>query len=150
MTTHRVRVHPSKSALLKEEQLAWKLAAVATDRPPVLPEVTEMIVNRVIDNAAVAIAAINRTPVANARTQALAHPRGGSGTGETPVPLRSGATLFGVPSEQRFDCELESLRPRARRKARHRSCGPRDAWREKSVADLRGRGQCHRVDAWRA
>ena len=35
-----------------------------------------MVVNRVIDNAAVAIAAINRAPVANARTQALAHPRG--------------------------------------------------------------------------
>src|SRR5207237_8827622 len=46
-----------------------------------------------IDNAAVAIAAINRDPVANARTQALAHPR------------VSGATVFGVASDQRFDCE---------------------------------------------
>ena len=75
-----------------------------------------MVANRVIDSASVAIAAINREPVANARTQALAHPRGsGTGvspvragkmksTGETPVPLR-GATLFGVPSDQRFDCE---------------------------------------------
>lgn len=52
-----------------------------------------MVTNRVIDNAAVALAAINRPPVANARTQALAHPRA------------NGATLFGVPSEQRFDCE---------------------------------------------
>jgi len=34
-----------------------------------------------------------RQPVANARTQALAHPRA------------NGATLFGVPAAQRFDCE---------------------------------------------
>lgn len=93
MITHQVRVHPSKALLPKTEQLAWKLASVATDKTPVLPEVSEMIVNRVIDNAAVALAAINRAPVANARTQALAHPRAG------------GATVFGVPAEQRFECE---------------------------------------------
>ena len=52
-----------------------------------------MVVNRVIDNASVAIAAINRQPVANARTQALAHPRA------------KGAMLFGLASAQRFDCE---------------------------------------------
>src|SRR5438034_7795716 len=46
--------------LEKKKQLAWKLAAVATDNAPILPEVAEMIVNRIIDNAAVAIAAINR------------------------------------------------------------------------------------------
>jgi 2-methylcitrate dehydratase len=52
-----------------------------------------MVINRVIDNASVAIAAINREPVANARTQALAHPRA------------KGAALFGLASEHRFDCE---------------------------------------------
>ena len=93
MIAHRVKVFPSKVPLPKTEQLAWKLAAVATDKAPLLPEVAEMIINRVIDNAAVAIAAINRQPVANARTQALAHPR------------VSGATVFGVASEQRFECE---------------------------------------------
>jgi 2-methylcitrate dehydratase len=93
MITHRVRVFPSKVPLPKAEQLAWKLAAVATDKAPLLPEVAEMIINRVIDNAAVAIAAINREPVANARTQALAHPRAG------------GATVFGLPQEHRFECE---------------------------------------------
>jgi len=121
MITHHVKVYPSKVPLPKTEQLAWKLATVATDKAPILPEVAEMVVNRIIDNAAVAIAAINREPVANARTQALAHPRGASGTGvspvcsresrnekltgETPVPLREGATLFGVPNTQRFECE---------------------------------------------
>jgi len=95
MISHSVKVYPSKVPLPKAEQLAWRLASVATDRAPILPEVAEMVVNRVIDNAAVAIAAINREPVANARTQALAHPREFSG----------GATLLGVPSEQRFECE---------------------------------------------
>jgi len=120
MTTHHVKVYPSKIPLPKAEQLAWKIASVATDEAPILPEVAEMVANRIIDNAAVAIAAINREPVANARAQALAHPRGDSGTdvpsartsfstaqkltGETPVPL-TGATVFGVPSNQRFDCE---------------------------------------------
>jgi 2-methylcitrate dehydratase len=91
--THHVKVYPSKIALKKTEQLAWKLASVATDKASVLPEVAEMVINRVIDNASVAIAAINREPVANARTQALAHPRA------------QGAALFGVASEQHFDCE---------------------------------------------
>ena len=93
MISHHVKVFPSKVPLPKSEQLAWKIAAVATDHAPVLPEVGEMIINRVIDNAAVAIAAINREPVANARTQALAHPRAG------------GATLLGVTGDQRFECE---------------------------------------------
>ena len=91
--THHVKVHPSNVPLPKTGQLAWKLAGIATDKAPILPKVAEMVVNRVIDNAAVAIAAINREPVANARTQALAHPRA------------NGAALFGVPGEQRFDCE---------------------------------------------
>ena len=93
MIHHRVKVFPSRNPLPKSEQLAWKLAEVASSNAALLPEVAEMIVNRVIDNAAVAIAAINRQPVANARTQALAHPRDG------------GATLFGVLATQRFECE---------------------------------------------
>ncbi|HEY0548867.1 MAG TPA: MmgE/PrpD family protein [Verrucomicrobiae bacterium] len=93
MTLHHVKVFPSRILLPKSEQLAWKIAAVATDNAPILPEVTAMIVNRIIDNAAVAIAAINRQPVANARSQALAHSRDG------------GATVFGLPATQRFECE---------------------------------------------
>ncbi len=93
MITHQLKVYPSKIALPKKDQLAWKIAAVASDTAPVVPEVAEMVMNRIIDNASVAIAAINREPVANARTQALAHPRAG------------GATLFGVPGEERFECE---------------------------------------------
>jgi 2-methylcitrate dehydratase len=91
--THTVRVHPSKVPLPKTEQLAWKIAAVASDKAAADSAAGEMAINRIIDNAAVALAAINRRPVASARTQALAHPRPNS------------ATLFGIPAGQRFDCE---------------------------------------------
>ena len=92
MITHHVKVYPSKVPLPKTEQLAWKIASVATDKAAIDSAAGEMVINRIIDNASVAIAAINRPPVANARTQALAHPRA------------NGAALFGVAREQRFDC----------------------------------------------
>ena len=93
MVTHRVQVYPSRTPLPKTEQLAWKIAEVANSAPPPDAAVTEMVINRMIDNAGVALAAINRAPVANARTQALAHPR------------TDGATLFGIPSDERFEAE---------------------------------------------
>src|SRR5258706_6377800 len=90
---HHVKVHPSKVALPKCDQLAWKIAEVASTSAAIDPAAGEMVINRIIDNSSVALAAINRTPVANGRTQALAHPRA------------KGAALFGVAGEQRFDCE---------------------------------------------
>src|SRR6266853_1894608 len=93
MQIHHVKVHPSKAQLPREEQLAWKMAGVAADSAPVQPEVTEQIINRIIDNAAVAIAAINRGPVVAARAMALGHPR------------NDGASVLGVPSRQRFSPE---------------------------------------------
>ena len=84
---HDVRVHPEADRLAKQDQLAWKIAAVATDRVNVDRDVTAMIVNRVIDNAAVAIAAINRRPVVSARDMALAHPS---------VRGFEGGTVFGA------------------------------------------------------
>lgn len=92
MKTHSVRTQPPGKPVAKEDQLAFKLAAMAADDAPLDDAACEMAVNRIIDNAAVAIAAINRTPVANARSQALCFPRAG------------GATLFGLPREQTFDC----------------------------------------------
>ena len=64
---HDVTVHPEKDRLPKEEQLAWKIAQVASDPVEVESAVADMIVHRVIDNASVAIAAINRHPVTSAR-----------------------------------------------------------------------------------
>ena len=64
MKIHCVRVHPSSARLAREDQLAWKLAALAVDPVAVEPAVADMVVNRLIDNAAVALASINRGPVA--------------------------------------------------------------------------------------
>ena len=93
MQLHDVRVHPEKNRLPKEEQLAWKIASVASDPVDVEPEVAEMIVNRVIDNAAVALASVNRRPVVSARDMALAHPR------------PDGATVFGCGPKVRVHAE---------------------------------------------
>ena len=84
---------PSTAKLPRDQQLAWKIAGVAADRVAVESDVTDMIINRMIDNAAVAIAAINRRPVVSARDMALGHPRKG------------GATVFGVASGKRFSPE---------------------------------------------
>ncbi|MEO9191993.1 MAG: MmgE/PrpD family protein [Acetobacteraceae bacterium] len=93
MKLHEVRVHPSKETLAREDQLAWKIAAVAADKVAVEREVGAMIVNRMIDNAAVAIAAINRHPVVSARDAALGHAR------------HDGATVFGAPARVRVSPE---------------------------------------------
>lgn len=74
MIEHETRVHESRERLPVREQLAWKIAEVATDPVPVEPDVSSMIVNRLIDNAGVAAASIRRRPVVNARAQALCHP----------------------------------------------------------------------------
>lgn len=73
MISHEVRTYPSSARLAREDQLAWKLAAVATDPVEVPGEVAEMVVNRVIDDAAVAAASLARAPVRAAREQALRH-----------------------------------------------------------------------------
>ena len=93
MQMHDVRVHPSKSKLAREDQLAWKIAAVAADPAAVLEETAEMIVNRVIDNAAVAIASVNRHSCTSARDMALGHKRD------------SGATVFGMGDDVRVSPE---------------------------------------------
>jgi 2-methylcitrate dehydratase len=71
---HEVRTYRSREALPRERQLAWQIAEVAADPVPVEPAVAEMVGNRIIDNAAVAVAALRRDPVASARAQALTHP----------------------------------------------------------------------------
>lgn len=93
MKKHPVKVHPSKALLPREEQLAWKIAGVAADKVAVQKPVAEMIINRIIDNAAVAIAAINRSAPTTARSMALGHPRKG------------GATVFGLPASKEISPE---------------------------------------------
>ncbi len=82
MKTHSVRVHRSDENLAREGQLAWKIAQVAAEQLEPTGAVTDMVINRVIDNAAVAAASLTRDPVIAARAQAEAHhvSRGGSGS----------------------------------------------------------------------
>ncbi|KAB2581868.1 2-methylcitrate dehydratase [Rhodococcus erythropolis] len=84
MKTHRVRTHRSAEEFPKEDHLAWKIAEVATDSVEVTDATSDMIVNRIIDNAAVAAASLVRRPVVNARAQAQSH------------PYTPGSTVFGI------------------------------------------------------
>ncbi|GAB3275929.1 MmgE/PrpD family protein [Sinomonas notoginsengisoli] len=78
---HKVRVYKSEENLPREEQLAHKIAKVAADPVEVSDEVSEMIINRIIDNASVAIASLNRGPIVAARAQALSHAPSSGGKG---------------------------------------------------------------------
>ena len=93
MIIHKLKVYPSAVKLPKKKQLAWKLAELASDNAKLNKDSVEMVINRIIDNASVAIASLNRKAVVTSREMAIKHPR------------KNGATLFGVNSNQRFDCE---------------------------------------------
>ncbi|MET4637792.1 MmgE/PrpD family protein [Mycetocola sp. 2940] len=96
MKSHHLRVHKSEENLERTGQLAWAIAEVAADPVEVSAEVTDMIINRVIDNAAVAAASLTRAPVVSARAQALAHPVTTGG---------NGATVFGPDAARRVSPE---------------------------------------------
>ena len=93
MILHKVKVCPSKINLPRKKQLAWKIAEVASDKSKLNKNAVEMVINRIIDNASVAIASLNRKAVVSSREMALTHPR------------KNGATLFGINSKLKFDCE---------------------------------------------
>jgi 2-methylcitrate dehydratase len=85
--SHSVRVYKSEENLAREDQLAHKIALVAADPVEVTVEVTDMVINRIIDNASVAIASLNRAPIVAARAQALTH---------APTTNGKGASVFGI------------------------------------------------------
>ena len=93
MINHIVRVYPSKLKLHKKKQLAWKIAEIASDKSKLNKNSIEMAINRIIDNASVAMASLNRKPVISAREMAKSHLR------------KKGATIFGINSNKKFDCE---------------------------------------------
>jgi 2-methylcitrate dehydratase len=84
MLIHSVRTHRSADDFPRTEHLAHKIAEVAADPVAVPVETAAMVINRMIDNAAVSAASVLRRPVTAARQQALAH------------RARPGATVFGV------------------------------------------------------
>ena len=56
MLLHTIKVYPSKINLPKKKQLAWKIAKTASDNAKLNKDAIEMVINRIIDNASVAIA----------------------------------------------------------------------------------------------
>lgn len=93
MKNHLGRVYPSKEHLHREDQLAWKIAAVAVDVAPGDLKATDMVIDRIIDNTSAAIAAAYREPPTAARAQALVHPR------------EKGARLLGCNANISVDAE---------------------------------------------
>ena len=87
----KVKVYKSSANLKRKDQLAWKIAQIASDDAPLNEKAVDMVINRIIDNTAVAIASFERQSVVSARDMALAHPR------------KNGATIFGINSEQCFE-----------------------------------------------
>ncbi|MCV2396235.1 MmgE/PrpD family protein [Actinotalea sp. M2MS4P-6] len=96
MKAYTVRAHRSAEALPTKEQLAWRIAEVAADPVEVAADVADMVVNRVIDNAAVAAASYSRGAPSAARAQALAHPPSSGG---------AGACVVGEPLTTRVSAE---------------------------------------------
>lgn len=92
MKLHVVKFHPEKALLKKQDQLAWKLAelAVNTKDTDLDADVIDMVKNRIIDNAAIALAAVNEHAVVVARDKALAS----RGTGK--------ATIYGLTPQDTF------------------------------------------------
>ncbi|WP_040161445.1 MmgE/PrpD family protein [Nigerium massiliense] len=87
-----VRPEQPGEVLSRERQLAWALATMAAERVPVEADVSDMVVNRVIDDFAVAAASLGRRPVRAALDAALAHP---------PTSGGRGAALFGRRADHR-------------------------------------------------
>lgn len=93
MPIFEIRTEDPARPLLRAEQLAFRLAELAAAKRPLDAAAAKEAAHRIIDNAAVAIAAIGSDSVRAARAQALAHPR------------PRGATLLGLPTDRTVDCE---------------------------------------------
>lgn len=96
MHKHQVRTRRSADHFPREEHLAAKIAAVAADPVDVPADTAEMIINRIIDNAAVSAASVLRRPVSVARAQAEAH-----------RVTHGGSTVFGIGG--RYSAEWAAL-----------------------------------------
>ena len=84
MQLHDVKTRRSADDFPRSEHLAWKIAQVAADPVAVPDDTAAMVINRIIDNAAVSAASVLRRPVTVARRQAQAH------------PANPGASVFGI------------------------------------------------------
>lgn len=88
MQYNDIHVHPSKAKLPRNKQLAWHIAEMAASTNTVTEAARETVINRLIDNYAVGLAALNDNPVIIARSMAR------------PGKLQHGATIIGLSQDQ--------------------------------------------------
>ena len=93
MKKYSIKVQQPGEDSKKDEQLAWRIASMASQDWDLVNEINEMVGNRIIDNAGVAVAAINREAVKIARSQAMQFEND------------QGATLIGLDHNKKFDCQ---------------------------------------------
>ena len=75
MINHSIKVYPSKFRLNKKKQLAWKIAEIASDNVKLNKDSITMVINRIIDNASMVMASLNRKPVISTREITQKHLR---------------------------------------------------------------------------
>ncbi|MEQ9336168.1 MAG: MmgE/PrpD family protein, partial [Miltoncostaeaceae bacterium] len=73
MVEYEVRAWRSAEPRPRGRELAWHIASLAADPGPVAPEVADLVADRLLDDLAVAVAALGRPAPAAARAQALPH-----------------------------------------------------------------------------
>ena len=93
MKSYTIKLQKPGTKLEKENQLAWLIANMAAEDWNLTKEISDMVGNRIIDNAGVAIAALNNKAVKIARAQAMKFEN------------NSGSTLFGLDQNKKYDCQ---------------------------------------------
>ena len=90
--TYNIRPYPPDARPAPQDQLTWKIAELAADPAPIDDQAADLAICRLIDNVAVALASLNRAPVAAARAQALCFGRA------------KGARVLGMPPTVTVQC----------------------------------------------
>ena len=93
MKSYTIKLQKPGTKLEKKNQLAWLIANMAAEDWSLNKEISDMVGNRIIDNAGVAIAALNNKAVKIARAQAMKFEN------------NSGSTLFGLDQNKKYDCQ---------------------------------------------
>ena len=93
MKTFPIKIQKPGEKLEVKEQLAWRIATMSSQEWELTTDIIEMVGNRIIDNAGVAIAALNRDAVKIARAQAMQFEN------------KNGATIFGLENKNKYDCQ---------------------------------------------
>ena len=93
MKSYTIKLQKPGTNLEKENQLAWLIANMAAENWNLNKEISDMVGNRIIDNAGVAIAALNNEAVKIARAQAMKFEN------------NSGSTIFGLDHNKKYDCQ---------------------------------------------